>query len=310
MNKGIKRILVTSLSICMVLILLVSGCGTLLSTPISEPPPSQSTQPTPEVSPKQQVYTATSAPSSPVEVQLSLSDSPLLGKQVQVIFTFGLAEPFKRTAANTTARITLPHGFELVSGKLDWQGDVLPGTRYEIRAMIKAVKYGDFKIEARAFYHPNAYDVTGGSAYIWALVHEDYATVSDRASHPTETPHAIPIAPPTEKPPKPPAEPGDIAPEPPSLHPPPSSDLTLGGATLANPLVITGGFSCNISGNALPPNQQTESNDVNQGVVWGAVRVFDTLDNYLGQILTGSPETSSTRNSTVPASFALSESNA
>ena len=47
MNFRIKRLFVISISICTVLALLVTGCGTLLPAPTPELPSAQSTQPTP-----------------------------------------------------------------------------------------------------------------------------------------------------------------------------------------------------------------------------------------------------------------------
>ncbi len=168
-----------------------------------------------------QVYNVSSAPASDIKVDLSLTGSPMLGQPVQVRAVFVLQEHYKY-AQNVTACIVLPDGIEPdSSSKLEWQGDMVPGTSYEISATIKAVKTGDWRIEARAFFYPNQYDCLGGTAYLYALVYEDHATVSDWPTRPTGLPMGVPTSPPTEKPREPSPGEGTVAPEPAPSHIPP-----------------------------------------------------------------------------------------
>jgi len=253
MAAGMKRLLWLAISVSLVFSLLAAGCAKTVSTPGSK---TEGQTP---------VYTATSAPGPDIRVTLSLSGPPMLGQPVQLTATFALAEGIK-SAANVTARVILPGGLELVSGKLTWQGDMVLGTEYKIAATIRAVETGDWMIEARASYRMTdrgrVIGVLGGTKYLWALVYTDNATVSDRPTQPTEAPAPIPSKPPTEPPPRQPGEQGKEAPAP--LVPSPSSALPSGGTILANPLVVTGGFSCNISENAFspPPGENRTRNDV------------------------------------------------
>ena len=270
----IKRLLRLTVLLFLVLSLLATGCANTVSPTSSTPAVTE----TP-------VYTVTSAPSSEMKVELSLSGSPMLGQPVEVTATFGLPEPAKSAAANTIAQIVLSDGIELVSGKLDWEGDVLPGTRYEIKATIKAIKYGDWKIEARAFFFPDERTALGGTAYFYALVYPDSATISPWPTLPPgETPIEQSISPPTEKPPATAPGEGNITPGPPPLLP--SSDLPTGGVTFINPLVITGGFSANISENSLPQPGYRRTDEL-QPLIWAWVTVFNASTNQsLGTALT------------------------
>ncbi len=231
----------------------------------------------------------------------------MLSQPVLVTATFALREWKDYVAKNATANITLGRGLELVDGDLEWQGDLIPGKPVEIKATIRAVATGDWRIEARAFYHPNETDWVGGTAYLYALVYKDHATVSPWPTRPTEVPHGIPMPPPTEKPPKPTPSEGHIAPDigtlppieipvekpsegdnitPKSLSPPSSSSLPSGGATLANPLVVTGGFNCKISENALPSPDQQRSDEVRisntaRSTAWVKATYNTVWDNLL-----------------------------
>lgn len=65
-----------------------------------------------------EITTPPMKPSSPLQVELFLSDKPLLNNPVT------LALKFKSVmdASNISAKIELPDGFELVSGNLEWKG--------------------------------------------------------------------------------------------------------------------------------------------------------------------------------------------
>ncbi|UCH51916.1 MAG: hypothetical protein JSV54_04005, partial [Chloroflexota bacterium] len=101
-----------------------------------------------------------------VAVELSLSNAPKLGYSAELIFVMTSRKP----TDNLTIEVTLPEGIERVSGDLYWHGDIPEGgTRNEdnwdekiehkvvLRAVIKAVKSGDWVIQARASYYPYGY---------------------------------------------------------------------------------------------------------------------------------------------------------
>ncbi len=176
-----KRQWVISITVCAVVLL------TLLATGCSQPSPEpagEETVPPPEVTTKTEEHTRVLTPPTPpdygMEVQLSLSDSPVLDKAVQVTFTIAMQEGYGLDASNTTARIILPGGFELVDGALEWQGDIIRGTSVEIKATIRAVEIGEYRIEARAGFSPyeGAYSVESDTLYV--AVFTGRAFVSDK----------------------------------------------------------------------------------------------------------------------------------
>lgn len=135
-----------------------------------------------------------SKPSSQIDAKLSMSEPPILGKPVQLTFTFKLREGYKWDAPNTTASITLPDGFELVSGELEWHGDITLGAApVQMQVTVKAIRTGMWEIKAGAFFSLSKGDILGGSAVLYAIISQEGATVSDR----------VPLSPPTTIPGKP-----------------------------------------------------------------------------------------------------------
>jgi hypothetical protein len=131
-----------------------------------------------------------SAPSSPVKVQISFSELPILGKPVQLTATFKLTQSRKPVVQDVTTCITLPEGFEKVDGDLEWKGDFIPGNTYTLSARVKAVKTGAWKIEAQA----SSGKSVGGYTDLWVEVTEAGATISDAPPH-KEGPKQIPTEP-------------------------------------------------------------------------------------------------------------------
>jgi len=213
-----------------------------------------------------------SAPSLPIEAQLSFSEPPILGKTVQLTATFNVRESYNRDAYNVTARIILPEGFEKIGGDLEWKGDFIRGNTYTLNATVKAVKTGDWKIEARADFSPREGSYLGGSAVLYVSVSETGATVSDRPLE-KEGPTPIPI------------EPSQI----PSPSPEGARQLETAQfeATLSNPLIVTGFFNCYISENSVPA-PRVEREDELAPMVWGGIYVYNARTNaFLGSVCTG-----------------------
>jgi hypothetical protein len=117
---------------------------------------------------------------APLKVQLSFSESPALGKTVEVTASFRIEEWYKEDAHDVTAEIILPEGFERVDGDLTWEGDFMHGKTYTVTATVKAIMIGDWEITARALFSPTASSVQGGSTVLYVTVTEDGATVRDR----------------------------------------------------------------------------------------------------------------------------------
>jgi hypothetical protein len=87
--------------------------------------------------------------------ELTLSESPVLGKPIQVIYTFWLSENSGQNNADATANISIPNAFELVDGALQWQGNLSKGGKVELKATVKAIKKGTCEITAKISFAPS-----------------------------------------------------------------------------------------------------------------------------------------------------------
>ena len=118
-------------------------------------------------------------PPPPTEGSLALSDSPVLGKHVEVIYTFWLSDKIKwdkfssTGSINVTANIKLSNKFQLVNGNLQWQGNLIPRQKAEIKATIKAIKKGTGEISAST--NVSAYYDSGNRNTLFFLVLTDRA---------------------------------------------------------------------------------------------------------------------------------------
>lgn len=134
-------------------------------------------------------------PSAPIEVGLSISNAPALNETAELTCT--ITAVFD--APNTTAQITLPDGFELVSGDLSWQGDIAPNGQESFNFSIRTVETGNWTIEADAGYFITEDSWYGNVDYIYISVSEETAWVSktpfpsgDTGARRLETP-SVPI---------------------------------------------------------------------------------------------------------------------
>ncbi len=78
--------------------------------------------------------------------ELNFSEPPEFNKPVEL--TMNVVEggfPYP----NAAIEIDLPDGFELVSGDLEWQGDLTKDVPVQLKAVVKPVKTGDWVIEAQ-----------------------------------------------------------------------------------------------------------------------------------------------------------------
>jgi hypothetical protein len=118
-------------------------------------------------------------PSAPVEMALSFSTLPLLGQEVTLTFS---VRPLI-DAPNTTAQITLPEGFELVGGRLNWNGDLAANEAQGLQVQVKAVRTGFWTITAESVTHIPGGAVFGRSVSLYVDLTETDATVSEDAKH-------------------------------------------------------------------------------------------------------------------------------
>lgn len=74
------------------------------------------------------------------------------------------AEPV--TLKNIIVRLNLPEGFSLINGSPDWSGDIIAGGNITMNWTVKAVKTGDWNIEAIVEdSSPSSYIIVNGNQY-------------------------------------------------------------------------------------------------------------------------------------------------
>ena len=117
-------------------------------------------------------------PESPIKVNLSLSELPLLNKIVKLVFTVTALEDLP----NTTIEISLPEGFELISGDLSWKGNITRGNTIQIQSYIRAIKKGNWTITAvaRSVRYDKFVSIEGKADAIFISVSEETAMVSKK----------------------------------------------------------------------------------------------------------------------------------
>ena len=144
----IKRLLLISILFCLILTLLSPGCP-------------------------QQPATEEMPPAPPITVELSFPDgAPPLSHEAKL----NCVVKARRNFENMSVEIGLPEGFELVSGDLSWVGDIPSGDDLEvIRATVRAVKTGNWTIEATTYIDPEKHSGFGGTGRypIYVSISED-----------------------------------------------------------------------------------------------------------------------------------------
>lgn len=115
----------------------------------------------------------TNAPTSPMSIQLSISTPPALNQMadVRALVQSSVEAP------NTKAEIVLSEGFILVNGVLSWTGDLAKGGHVELLATVKAIKTGEWTIEARAISNFTRDSYFGSSAALRLLVSESFGEI-------------------------------------------------------------------------------------------------------------------------------------
>ena len=119
-----------------------------------------------------------SAARMPIEANLSFSESPVLGKPVQVTATLNLVKDyFKEVVREVDVKITLSEGFQLLDGNLEWKGDIQRNQTYTLRATVRTIKTGTWQIGVNAWGEA---DGVNGFTGLYVTVSEKRAIVSDR----------------------------------------------------------------------------------------------------------------------------------
>lgn len=113
------------------------------------------------------------APSSPIKVNLSISKLPVLNEQVDL--TCNVTS--HSDASNSTAQIRLSKGASLISGNLEWQGDLKANIPVSFSAQIVFKETGHQTIEATA-----THIIDDKNGYGWGDLDAIYLDIGSESS--------------------------------------------------------------------------------------------------------------------------------
>ncbi len=113
--------------------------------------------------------------------KLNFSEPPEFNKPVELTMDVVGGIP---QLPNATIKIYLPDGFELVSGDLEWQGNLTKDVPVQLKAVVKPIKTGDWVIEGQII------DIGEGKRIRTAL----YVSVSEDSVEVSKTPPPRPDA--------------------------------------------------------------------------------------------------------------------
>ncbi len=118
------------------------------------------------------------APTISTSVELSFSDEPVLGKEVTLTMKVTNHNQYIRRK-EVDAQILLPEGIQFIDGNLSWHGILPENSVREIKAKVKAVREGEWTIEAVAMRFPRGdKEIAVGKLYL--EISQNKAEVSDQ----------------------------------------------------------------------------------------------------------------------------------
>ena len=114
-----------------------------------------------------------------IRLNLSISNAPALGETAEITATVkSVGEIIENISA--VANITLPEGFELVSGNSIWQGEYKElESGVEFNIVIKAIKIGNWTIEGNARAPPTGEGFIFWKDAIYISIMEDETIIRD-----------------------------------------------------------------------------------------------------------------------------------
>ena len=118
---------------------------------------------------------STSKPTTPIEVDLRFSNSPLLGRDVELIFTVA---PHLDVATGTVEFIVPLDGFEVVKGPLEWIGSMTVDEERAFAVVVRAVGKGDWTVSATFLSLYRFNQRVGNRVLLYVSVSEDNSTIS------------------------------------------------------------------------------------------------------------------------------------
>ena len=92
------------------------------------------------------------APADPINLEISFPNgAPALNQTAELKCT---VKPYE-SLHNMSVKISLPSGFELISGNLSWFGSISANEEIEvIRAVVKSIEVGNWTIEGTSYLNP------------------------------------------------------------------------------------------------------------------------------------------------------------
>ena len=113
---------------------------------------------------------STTAPSTPIQTKMVLSDLPEINEPVDLIFTVSVHQS---DAPNTKAVITLPDDTVVVDGELEWNFDLLANESKTFTLTIMFTTLGNKKIRGGARCEKGPNDVMGDASAIFFHITEE-----------------------------------------------------------------------------------------------------------------------------------------
>lgn len=117
-----------------------------------------------------------SAPSSPISVELTaaaFTEKPKLASETDLILTAAVHPTYSLSLPPTTAQIELPEGITLVSGDIEWAGDLTIESPLTLQARVRFAQVGDWAVTARVKSDFGGGDWYGGIVHICFSVSEE-----------------------------------------------------------------------------------------------------------------------------------------
>jgi hypothetical protein len=129
------------------------------------------------------VLTAASGPSLPISVQLSLSETPILNKPVELTAVYSIQRSNFRELPGQSFEIRLPSQFECIDGALKQIADLHKDEAFQQRVKVRSIDVGR-NIEIEAYSYSPLYQGQGGSAYLYFIITENGVIVRDKVFTP------------------------------------------------------------------------------------------------------------------------------
>ena len=118
---------------------------------------------------------ATTKPTAPFVIDLTFSETPAVGRKVDLVFT---VTPLTDVATGTIEFMVPDEGFRVVDGSLDWNGKLVRDQERQFTITVVAISEGDWTLSASviSFFRSNQRE--GKTAFLFVSIGEGSVTVS------------------------------------------------------------------------------------------------------------------------------------